>query len=92
MLRDTSFVYMSKNVPITDTGIAIPTIVVALASRRNPYNTMIAMMPPSSAAFLTLLTADAINRDWSYIWTSSISSGSDASRMRSRRSAIRLAT
>jgi hypothetical protein len=65
MFNETPFVYISRNVPITETGIAIPTMVVARASRRNPNSTMIAMMPPRNAAFLTSSTADAMNRDWS---------------------------
>ena len=65
MLSDTSFMYMSRKVPMTDTGIAMPTMVVARASRRKPYSTMIAMMPPSIAALLTSLTADEMKRDWS---------------------------
>ena len=63
MFRDTPFKYMSKNVPMTDTGIAIPTMAVARASRRNPNRTMMAMMPPSTAALLTASTADEMKRD-----------------------------
>ncbi len=50
---------------MTDTGIAIPVIVVARESRRKPYSTMIAMMPPRIAALLTSFTDEEIKRDWS---------------------------
>ncbi len=36
ILSETSLTYISRNVPITDTGIAMPVIVVARESRRNP--------------------------------------------------------
>ena len=63
MLSEMLFVYMSRNVPITETGIAMPTIVVARASFKNPYRTKIAISPPSIAATLTSLTADEMNVD-----------------------------
>ena len=50
---------------MTETGMATLVIVVARESLRNPYRTMIAMMPPRIAAFLTSSTADEMNRDWS---------------------------
>ena len=63
MFSEMSLVYISRNVPMTDTGIAMPTIVVARASRRNPYRTKIAIRPPSMAATRTSLTADDIKVD-----------------------------
>ena len=65
MLSDTSFRYISRKVPMTETGIAMPVIVVARESLRNPYRTMMAMMPPRIAAFLTSATDEEINVDWS---------------------------
>ena len=65
MFSDTSLRYISRNVPITETGIATPVIVVARESLRKPYSTMMAMMPPRIAAFFTSSTADEMNRDWS---------------------------
>ena len=65
MFSDTPLVYINRNVPITEIGIAIPTIVVERASRRKPYRTMIAKIPPTIAALLTLSTADEMKRDWS---------------------------
>ena len=56
---------MSTNVPSTDTGIAMPVISVARASRRNAYSTRIASRPPISAADLTSPIAAAMNLDWS---------------------------
>ena len=65
MFSEMLLVYIRRNVPITDIGMAILTIVVERESRRKPYSTMMAKMPPTKAAFLTLLTADEMNRDWS---------------------------
>ncbi len=65
MFSDTSLVYINRNVPMTEIGIAMLTIVVDRASRRKPYNTMMAKMPPMNAAFLTLSTAEEMKRDWS---------------------------
>jgi len=63
MFREMSFVYISRNVPMTETGIAMPTIVVARESRKKPYRTNIAINPPSIAASRTSLTADEMNVD-----------------------------
>ena len=65
MFSETSLVYISRNVPMTEIGMAMLTIAVERASRRKPYNTMMANRPPTSAAFLTLSTADEMKRDWS---------------------------
>jgi hypothetical protein len=65
MFNDTLLIYISRNVPITETGIAMPVIVVARESLRKPYSTMIAIMPPRIAAFLTSSTDDEMNFDWS---------------------------
>ena len=65
MFSEMSLVYISRKVPMTETGIAMPTMVVERESRRKPYNTMIAKMPPTSAAFFTLSTAEEMKRDWS---------------------------
>ena len=65
MFSEMLFVYISRNVPMTEIGIATPTIVVARASRRKPYRTMIAKRPPTTAAFFTLSTAEEMKRDWS---------------------------
>ncbi len=77
MLSVTSNAYISTNVPSTDTGIAMPVIRVARASRRNAYSTRIASRPPSSAADLTSLIAAEMNFDWSYTGRISVPSGND---------------
>ena len=65
MLRETSKAYISTKVPSTDTGIAMPVMSVARASRRNAYSTRIASTPPRSAADLTSPMAAEMNFDWS---------------------------
>ncbi len=63
MFNDMSFMYIKRNVPMTDTGIAIATVAVARESRRKPYRTKIAINPPRIAAVRTASTADEINVD-----------------------------
>ncbi len=65
MLSDTSFMYISRKVPITETGIDTAMMVVARESRRNPYSTMIASKPPMNAAEVTCWIAAEMNFDWS---------------------------
>ena len=65
MFSEISFVYINRNVPITETGIAMPTIIVARASRKKPYSTNIAIKPPRIAARRTSSTAAEIKVDWS---------------------------
>ncbi len=65
MLSVTSNAYISTNVPSTDTGIAMPVMRVARASRRNAYSTRIASRPPISAADFTSPIAAEMNFDWS---------------------------
>ena len=48
---------------MTETGMAMATVVVARESRRKPYKTKIAIIPPRTAAVRTSLTADEINLD-----------------------------
>ena len=63
MLSEISFAYISKKVPMTEIGIATAMIEVARESRRNPYSTIIARMPPKIAAVVTSLIAEAMNFD-----------------------------
>ncbi len=65
MLSDRSKAYISRKVPITDTGIATPVISVARASRRNRYSTRMASRPPMIAASRTSPIAEEMNFDWS---------------------------
>jgi len=65
MLSVRSKAYISTKVPSTETGIAMPVISVARASRRNAYSTRIASRPPISAADFTSPMAAEMNFDWS---------------------------
>jgi hypothetical protein len=63
IFSDTPKIRMGAKVAITDMGIEIPTIKVAVKLRKKTNKTIIANIPPITAVDFTSLTAFSINID-----------------------------